>query len=190
MATLSRLIACSMSVALLPVTAAPPPSTSPVLDAARSWATRLMVSTGTPVCVATAATSTPPTAPPSAFASAPGATRPSSTITLSIARASGASVPGALRTHSSALAAVSERRGSACPKGPAFPARERVHLGEGRGVAHRRQPGLEEVGPEGQEIARLLDGVRRNGVPAEGGAVGRAHGLEGQGLLRDAGPGR
>ena len=115
-------MAICVSVALVPVTPTPPPRASPLFEAAASWASRLMVSAGTPDAVAAAARSTPPTAPRSiASSDAPPAAHPSSTMTLRMASASTPSVPGALRTHSSALPAVMDIRGSMCTAVPARP---------------------------------------------------------------------
>jgi hypothetical protein len=73
-------------------------------------------------------------------------------------------------------------------EGARLPAGERVHLREGGRVAHRREPGLEEVGAEGDQIAGLLDRILGNRVAAEGGAVGRADRLQPERLVGDAGP--
>ena len=65
-------------------------------------------------------------------------------------------------------------------------AAEGVHAGEGARICHGVDPRLEEIGAEGEEVARLLDGVVRDGVPPEGRPVGRAQGFVAQGLVRDA----
>ncbi len=120
-AALSRLTATSASVDMVEVAAMPPPSTRPAFALARSRATCLIVSAGTPEAVAAASTSAARTAARRVERSAPGACRPSSRITLSIASASAPSVPGALRSHSSALAAVRDMRGSTCTNVPCLP---------------------------------------------------------------------
>jgi hypothetical protein len=66
-----------------------------------------MTGTGTPVSFETPLTSMASTTSPNR-----GSVRPSSTMTLSMARASCPSVPGALRIHWSAFEAVRDWRGS------------------------------------------------------------------------------
>ena len=92
-------MATCVSVALPAETATPPPMASPPFEAAKSWAICLRVAASTPEAAAARATSTPCTAAPSVFVSAPGACSPASRTTFSIASARRASVPGALRTH-------------------------------------------------------------------------------------------
>ena len=182
-------MAICVSVAFVPVTPTPPPRASALFEAAASWASRLMVSAGTPDAVAAAARSTPPTAPRSiASSDAPPAAPPSSTMTLRIASASTPSVPGALRTHSSALPAVMDIRGSMCTAVPARPLTKPCIWAKPTELPSAPSHVSRKSAPKDKQIARLADGVVRNGVASEHGAIGCPQGLVPDRLVRHPRP--
>ena len=140
-------------------------------------ATCLMAATDTPLSLETALTSMASTISPNR-----GSVRPSSTMTLRMARASCPSVPGALRIHWSAFDAVRDWRGSTWITVPARPSRKLCIRVKPRIGADALEPRLRPVRAEAQDDLGVLEGVVRDGVAAERLAIGGADGLVGERL--------